>query len=154
MGTTILPFRESRTDLPQRTTTSSTVDSREAAFAAARAAESKKAKSTVVLDVRQVTLLADYFVFTGGDTQKQVKAIAEEVRTLLEELGRKDQSAEGLTDGRWVLLDYGDVIVHVLQDKERNYYKLEQFWNHALIVDQSEWSNNDEIRVQSNKDSK
>jgi ribosome-associated protein len=47
---------------------------------------------------------------------------------------------EGMTEGRWVLLDFGDVIIHILQEKERDYYKLEQFWNHALVVDEDEWS--------------
>jgi len=128
--------------LTQKSTTS-IVDSKEAAFIAAQAADSKKAKSTVVLDVRQVTLLADYFVFTGGDSKNQVKAIAEEVKSRLARLGRKDRAVEGMTEGRWVLLDYGDVIIHVLQDRERDYYKLEQFWNNALVVDSAEWSDND-----------
>jgi ribosome-associated protein len=51
----------------------------------------------------------------------------------------KPRSIEGKTEGRWVLMDYEQIIVHVLHEKERNYYKLEQFWNHALIVDRLEW---------------
>jgi ribosome-associated protein len=119
------------------------VGSRDAAFAAANAAGRKKAKSTSVLDVRQVTLLADYFVFTGGESKAQVKAIAEEVAATLAAFGRKPRSMEGLSEARWVLLDFGDVIVHILQDKERDYYKLEQFWNNALIVDREEWFDDD-----------
>jgi ribosome-associated protein len=49
------------------------------------------------------------------------------------------KSIEGKKEGRWILMDYNDIIVHILQEKERNYYKLEQFWNHALIVDRDEW---------------
>jgi ribosome-associated protein len=114
--------------------TSYFVDSRCAALAAEDAAETKKANGTIVLDVRQVTLLADYFVVTGGDSANQVKAIAEAVDEKMSELGYPARSIEGKTEGRWLLLDYGDIIVHVLQDKERFYYKLEQFWNNALVV--------------------
>lgn len=124
----------------QRSATPSSVESREAAFQAANAAVRKKAKSTVVLDVKQVTLLADYFVFTGGESKAQVKAIAEEVAHTLAKFGRKPKAMEGMIEGRWVLLDFGDVIIHILQEKERDYYKLEQFWNHALVVDEDEWS--------------
>lgn len=118
-------------------------DSRDAAFLAANQAEAKKGHGTVVLDVRQVTLLADYFVITGGDTANQVRAIVDAVDQTLSEKGLRARGIEGKQDGRWVLLDFGDVIVHVLQEKERNYYKLEQFWNQALIVDRQEWLEQD-----------
>lgn len=79
--------------------------------------------------------MADYFVITGGESKAQVKAIAESVRETLGKEGRKPKSLEGMSEARWVLLDFGDVIVHVLQSQEREYYRLEQFWNHALLVD-------------------
>ncbi len=113
-------------------------DLKDAAFAAANAAENKKAKGTIVLDVGQVTLLADYFVITGGDSTAQVRAIVESVDEALTQRGLRAR-IEGKQEGRWVLLDYGDIIVHVLHEKERNFYKLEQFWNHALIVDRADW---------------
>lgn len=147
LGTTIVPFIESRTDLGQRSGTRSTAGSKEAAFLAANAADRKKAKLITVLDVKQVTLLADYFVFTGGESKAQVKAIAEEVAHSLSKSGRKPRSMEGLSEARWVLLDFGDVIVHVLQEKERDYYKLEQFWNNALIVSREEWFDDDNLGV-------
>ncbi len=118
-----------------RTLTAATINSRNAAFTAANIAETKKGVSTMVLDVRQVTLLADYFVIVGGDSTPQVRAIVEAIEAGLSALSYPPRSIEGKRDGRWVLLDFGDVIVHVLQSKERNYYKIEQFWNHALIVD-------------------
>ena len=90
-----------------------------------------------MLDVKQVTVLADFFVITGGDSPAQVKAIVDSVDESLTKLGYKPRSIEGKKEGRWVLLDFGDIIVHVLHEKERNYYKLEQFWNHALIVDRA-----------------
>jgi len=121
------------------TASSSTLDSRTAAYLAANACESKKANSTMVLDVSKVTLLADYFVITGGDSAAQIRAIVDAVDHTLSEEGFKAKSIEGKTESRWVLLDFGSVIVHVLQEKERNFYKIEQFWNHALIVDREEW---------------
>lgn len=111
---------------------------KDAAFAAANAAEDKKAKGTLVLDVGQVTLLADYFVITGGDSTAQVRAIVEAVDEALTQRGLRAR-IEGKQEGRWVLLDYGDIIVHVFHEKERNFYKIEQFWNHALIVDRADW---------------
>lgn len=114
-------------------------DSRNVAFLAANSAESKKAIGTLILDVRTVTILCDYFVITGGQSSSQVRAIAEAIDESLARLGLKPRSIEGKSEGRWVLLDYEDIIVHILQERERNYYKLEQFWNHALIVDRNEW---------------
>ncbi|MDP3507381.1 MAG: ribosome silencing factor [Candidatus Melainabacteria bacterium] len=116
-----------------------TIDARTAAFIAANACESKLAQSTVVLDVASVTVLAEYFVFAGGESAAQVKAIANAVDQALGAHDFKRKSIEGMSEARWVLLDYGSVIVHVLQEKERSFYKIEQFWNHALIVDRQEW---------------
>ncbi|MFA7336583.1 MAG: ribosome silencing factor [Candidatus Obscuribacterales bacterium] len=116
-----------------------TIDARTAAFLAANACESKLAQSTVVLDVASVTVLAEYFVFAGGESAAQVKAIANAVDQALGSHDFKRKSIEGMSEARWVLLDYGSVIVHVLQEKERSFYKIEQFWNHALIVDRQEW---------------
>ncbi|MCC7527903.1 MAG: ribosome silencing factor, partial [Candidatus Melainabacteria bacterium] len=84
-------------------------------------------------------VLADYFVIVAGESPSQVKAIVDAVDGKLEPLGCKALGVEGKSESRWVLLDYGDVIVHVLHEKERGYYKLEQFWNQALMVDRSEW---------------
>lgn len=114
-------------------------DCRDAAFLAANAAETKKAHDTLVLDVRQVTLLADYFIITGGESVNQVRAIAEAVSEHLYRLGYSPRSIEGKADGRWVLLDYGDIMVHVLHQRERIFYKLEQFWNQALIINPNKW---------------
>ena len=119
-------------------------DSKTMAFLAANLAESKKALTTLVLDIRTVSVLADYFVITGGSTPPQVRAIADGIDQGLGELGLAPKSIEGKKEGRWILMDYNDIIVHILQEKERNYYKLEQFWNHALIVDRNEWYRDEE----------
>lgn len=151
MGTNILLNSKSRTHLQQKSATSSLVDARKVAFSAALAAESKKAISTVVLEVRQVTLIADYFVFTGGESKAQVKAICEAILANMDKCGRQAKSVEGLRDARWVLIDLGDVIIHILQTKEREYYKLEQFWNHALIVDPDQWINSDNLVLEAKR---
>ena len=116
-----------------------TLDSRQAAFIAANAAEDKKSLGTLVLDVGQVTVLADFFVIAGGDTLTQVRAIVDNIEEELSKVGYRPRTIEGKKEGRWVLMDYESIIVHVLHERERNFYKLEQFWNHALIVDPSEW---------------
>jgi ribosome-associated protein len=138
-GTNIVSYPLRGAPLRPSTAGSSVLDSRTAAFLAAKACESKKANSTVVLDVSKVTLLADYFVITGGESAAQIRAIVDAVDESLTKEGLKARSIEGKTESRWVLLDFGSVIVHVLQEKERNFYKIEQFWNHGLIVDREEW---------------
>jgi ribosome-associated protein len=115
------------------------VSSREAAYAAANIAEGKKADGTIVLDVRKVTVLADFFVICGASSPAQVKAIVDNIEQSLSSLGYRTRKVEGKTEARWVLLDCGQIIVHVLQERERSFYSLERFWNHALIVDRSIW---------------
>ncbi len=112
---------------------------RKAAYAAANVAESKKALSTIVMDVRKVTVLADFFVICGASSPTQVKAIVDNIEHTLARLGYRAHTVEGKMEGRWVLLDFGHIIVHVLQERERSLYNLERFWNHALIVDRSSW---------------
>jgi ribosome-associated protein len=133
LGTTNVVNHESARYLEQRQVASLAPLS-EALMAAVGAAENKKAHNTLILDVREVTSLADYFIITGGDSVNQVRAIAEAVDEALGNLGYKCTSIEGKVEGRWVLLDYGDVIVHVLHQKERDFYKLEQFWSQANLV--------------------
>lgn len=116
-----------------------TLESRQAAYLAANAAEAKKSHSTLVLDVGQVTVLADFFVIAGGDSLTQVRAIVDAIEEALAQVGYLPRTIEGKKEGRWVLMDYEVIIVHVLHERERNFYKLEQFWNHALIVDPEEW---------------
>ncbi len=139
MGTNKVRTSESESQLPKPSKSGSKSDTREATFMAANAAESKKGTSTLVLDVGQVTVLADYFVIAGGESLAQVRAIVDAIDEALAKVGMKPRSIEGKKEGRWVLMDYESIIVHVLHEKDRNYYKLEQFWNHALIVDRLEW---------------
>jgi ribosome-associated protein len=96
---------------------------------AARAAASKTEEPTVVLDVGEVLSITSYFVITGGRNARQVKTVAEEVETALAASGGpRPLRTEGLDSLRWVLLDYGDFVVHVLLDEARQYYELERLW--------------------------
>lgn len=113
-------------------------ESREAAVAAARSASAKQAESVAILDVHGLIVITDYFVIASGTTDRQVKTIVEEVEKALRELGRKPVRREGETEGRWVLLDYVDVVVHVFADEERGYYDLERLWRDAPRVDWTE----------------
>ena len=103
------------------------IDARQAAFAAANACESKKAKSTVVLDVSKVTLLADYFVICGADSAAQVRAIVDAVDDALSSEGCKPKSIEGKTDARWVLLDFGMLSCMYYRKKSAAITKLSNF---------------------------
>ncbi|MGF1493185.1 MAG: ribosome silencing factor [Microcoleaceae cyanobacterium] len=105
---------------------------------AASAADERKADNVVVLKVSEVCYLADYFVITTGFSGAQVRAICQAVlQNIVEELGRTPISVEGQKEGNWVLIDYGDVVIHIMLPDEREFYNLEAFWNHAEPVD---WS--------------
>lgn len=118
--------------MPGRATDSD--ESREAALAAARAASSKQAEGIAILDVQGLIVITDYFVICSAETERQVKTIVEEVEKTLRGLDRKPLRREGETEGRWVLLDYVDVVVHVFADEEREYYDLERLWRDAPRV--------------------
>jgi ribosome-associated protein len=109
-------------------------ESRDAAVAAARAAAEKQGERIVVLDVRDLIVITDYFVVASGGTERQVRTIVEEVEKALRELGTKPVRREGETEGRWVLLDYVDVVVHVFSPEERDFYELERLWRDAPVV--------------------
>ncbi len=102
---------------------------------AVRAAESKKAVDIKVLDLREVTSFADYFVICSGTNPRQVQAIAEEIDVELGKHGQRAASLEGFKNGEWVLADYGDMIVHVFSPKAREFYELERLWRHAKPVE-------------------
>jgi ribosome-associated protein len=97
---------------------------------AAGAAASKKAIDPVVLAVGDVLAITDHFVIASGSNPRQVRTIAEEIeRQITEAGGPKPLRTEGLDDLRWVLLDYGDFVVHVFLDEARHYYELERLWS-------------------------
>ncbi len=107
-------------------------DSRALALLAAEACDDRKAVDIRLIRVEEVSSLADWFLICSGLTDVQVRAIARSVEDAIEEeTGRLPLRREGQSEGRWVLLDYGELIVHVLTPQERSYYDLESFWGHG-----------------------
>jgi ribosome-associated protein len=106
---------------------------------AARAAAAKKAADTMVLDVGDVLSITDAFVITSGSNRRQVLSIAEEVEAQVKAVdGPAPLRIEGQADAQWVLLDYGDFVVHVFLDEVRRYYDLERLWADAPVVEWDE----------------
>lgn len=108
-----------------------TLNTRERARLAAAAAEEKKARDIEVLELGKVTAIADYFIICSGLSTIQVQAIADNIQEKMAEAGQQLLHREGYRNGRWVLLDYGDVVVHVFLDEERRYYNIERLWRDA-----------------------
>jgi ribosome-associated protein len=98
---------------------------------AVRAAESKKATDVKVLDLTGITSFTDYFVICTGNNQRQIQAIADEVDTQLKRAGERPLSVEGYDQAEWILVDYGDFLVHIFSPKSREYYNLERLWKTA-----------------------
>ncbi|MGM9993497.1 MAG: ribosome silencing factor [Candidatus Avigastranaerophilus sp.] len=106
----------------------------------ARVLDDRQAKDIKILNISNISVLADYFVICSSDTPTHVKALTGYVREKIKDFfGRIPIGEENDAKNRWNLLDYGDVIVHVLHREERETYAIERFWNHAFCVDQKEW---------------
>ena len=123
---------------PARTVTDSPVETAEALGLARRIVDlvsDKLASDIVLLDIRGVSLIADYFVICTAGSDRQTSAILKDLsEKLIEEFGRKPLHTEGKGDSGWVLLDYGDVIVHIFSPAQRSFYNLEQLWASATPV--------------------
>ena len=116
------------------------IDSQKFACAIARFLDDKKAKDISILNIANVSVLADYFVICSADTNTQVKALTGAVRAKVKEFfERIPAGEENDLKNRWNLLDYGDVIVHILHREERETYAIEKFWNHALRIPEKIW---------------
>ncbi len=108
---------------------------RHLAVVAARAAADKKAEEIVALDVSERLVLTDAFVVASGATDRQVRAIVDGVEEALHGEGVKAMRKEGVTEAHWVLLDYGDIIVHVQQTEDREFYALERLWKDCPVIE-------------------
>ncbi len=104
------------------------------AMAAALAASDKKAQDVLVLDISDLTPLADYFVICTANSSTQVEAIARAITERMDEAGVACKGIEGLNAARWVLLDFGDVVVHVFRPEDREFYHLERLWGDARAI--------------------
>ena len=102
---------------------------------AARAASDKLAQHIMAFDVSDQLAITDAFVLASATNDRQVKAIVDEIEDKLRDLGEKPIRREGERDGRWVLIDYGDVVVHVQHEEEREFYALERLWRDCPLID-------------------
>jgi ribosome-associated protein len=104
----------------------------ELALAAAQTAEDHRGRDIVVLDVRKLTTMFDYFVIASGTSRRQLHAMSEEIDQRLEkELNDERMGIEGYAESRWILLDYGSVVIHLFDDETREYFALENLWAEA-----------------------
>ena len=110
-------------------------DSQRTAIAAARAAQEKKAEDVVVLDLRGVSGYTDFLVIGSGQSDRQIESIADNVEKELKLHGHRVVGSEGQRGGRWVLLDFGEVVVHVFHQDERGHYDLEGLWADAPRIE-------------------
>ena len=108
-----------------------TIETLEAVEIAARAAEEKKATEIVALDLREVASFTEYFVICTGANTRQVQAISNSVEEELRKAGKRPLHIEGYSTGEWILLDYGDFIMHVFSNSSRRFYDLERLWRDA-----------------------
>lgn len=107
------------------------VNALETAQLCAEGADSKKAFDILIIDIREFTVIADYFVICSGSSTTQVNAIADSIGHTLAQAGIHYSHVEGEAAANWVLMDYGDVIVHVFEEQTRTYYSLEKLWGEA-----------------------
>lgn len=102
--------------------------------------DDKLAKDITILNISNVSSLADFFVIASGDSTTQVKALMETVKEKVKNtFGRLPLRTENDLKNRWNLLDYGDVVVHILHKQERENYALEKFWSHAFSISEDKW---------------
>lgn len=114
---------------------------RELLITAATAADDKRAEDILALNMKGISLIADYFLICHGNSDKQVQAIAREMKQKAEENGIEVKRMEGFDEAKWILVDLGDVVAHVFHRDERGYYNLERLWGDAPIENlQSELS--------------
>jgi ribosome-associated protein len=111
-----------------------TDEARDSALVAAQAAADRLATDIVLIDVSDRLAITDVFVLATGNNERQVEAIVDEVEEKLRQHGVKPIRREGQRDGRWVLLDYGDVVVHVQHSEERVFYALERLWRDCPVI--------------------
>ncbi len=117
-----------------------TYDFRALAKIAARAASDKKAVQPIVLDLRSTTDVAEYLVIVGAESTPQMRAIYDHIENTLEDEGIRLLRRDGRGSGRWIALDYGGIVVHVLLTEAREFYRLEQMWEEAKRV---EWDDDE-----------
>ena len=108
---------------------------KEMAKIAFEALEDKKGENVCAIDISSVSVLADYFVIANGNSDSQVRALVDNVEEKMHKAGYELKEQEGNNSGTWVLLDYGDIIIHIFDRENRQFYNLERIWNDGKRID-------------------
>ena len=112
---------------------------REMTKIALRALDDKKARDVKVIDIHEVSVLADYFVIASGSNQNQVQAMVDNVEEMLTKAGYEPKQIEGTRNSSWILMDYGDLIIHVFDEENRLFYDLERIWRDGKVLEMEEF---------------
>ena len=110
------------------------MNSKELAKIAYKALDDKKGVNIKVIDISEISIIADYFIIAGGNNENQVKAMADNVEEELHNAGINPNNIEGYTAANWILMDFGDIIVHVFNEDDRLFYDLERIWRDGKTV--------------------
>jgi len=113
-------------------------NSKEMANIAIAALEEKKAKDVKILDISDVSVLADYFIIASRSNRNQVQAMADEVQERLCEAGYESKQVEGYQTANWILMDYQDLIIHIFDEENRLFYDLERIWRDGKLVEKTD----------------
>lgn len=111
------------------------MDAREIAKLAYQALEEKKAKDIKIIDIRDISVIADYFVIADGENQNQLQAMRDSVDETLLKAKVEAKQVEGNQKSTWILMDYGDIIVHIFSKEDRLFYDLERIWRDGCLID-------------------
>lgn len=114
-------------------------NSKEIAILAIQALEDKKAEEIKVIDISEVSVIADYFIIAGGSSANQIRALCDNVEEVLGRAGHLCKQKEGYDTANWILMDFGDVIVHIFDRENRLLYDLERIWRDGSIMDKQEF---------------
>ena len=112
---------------------------KEMAALAIEALEDKKAEDIRVIDISQVSVIADYFIIANGSNKNQIQALSDEVEEKLGRMGYPMKQKEGYTNANWVLLDFGDIIIHIFDKENRLFYDLERIWRDGKTLNRDEF---------------
>lgn len=116
-------------------------DSKKMAALALEALEDKKAIDTKVIDIQNVSVIADYFIIASGSNKNQVQALADNVSETLAKAGYEPKQVEGYASASWILMDYSDIIIHVFSEDDRLFYDLERIWRDGKLIETEELKN-------------
>ena len=110
------------------------LESKEIAKVAACAASDKKAQDIILMDVSKILIITDYFLIMSGKTERQTKTVSAAIQEELKKSGILPIGKEGESEAKWILLDYGDVVIHIFRAQEREYYQLERLWKDVPVI--------------------